>query len=312
VYSQKRFTRAWQQLPQEMPMPQGSYNLELPKQKGLYTSEAPAVGRLSFTQTRRALFTARLGDGNNLVASPVWLPANGLYLNNLTNGNRSMTHLTMTYQKGLSPDDWDTVINAKITKPRRLTKPTRGSIGNSFGFEWEGSGTRYLPPNVPFLSGPMPFNSRQNDPEYELRLGANPYWSEGYTAALNPNFTGSGLSPAQVRQINNEGAEGDFTLPSTLKVNPRTGLISGRLWRVSIWRIEDDNNNFVRTKRSILRPSYSGLVVRDKSSTISKGACQVFKPDLVEDYFTDANGNEKSYFIKTTGSNAVSILVRGQ
>jgi hypothetical protein len=312
VYFQKRFTRAWHHLPQEMPMLQGSYNLDLPKQKGLYTLEAPSVGRLSFTQARRALLTATLGDGSKLVASPVWLPDNGLYLNNLTHGNRSMTHLTMTYQKGLSPDDWDTVINARITKPGRLAKPTRWSIGNSFGFEWEGSGTRYLPPNVPFLSGPMPFNSRQNDPEYELRLGTNPYGSEGYTGVLNPNFTGSGNSLAQVRQIDNEGAEGDFTLPSTLKVNPRTGLISGRLWRVSIWRIEDDDSNFVRIKRSILRPSYSGLVVRDKNSTISRGNCQLFMPTLVEEYFTDANGNDKWYFIRTTGSNVVSILVRGQ
>jgi hypothetical protein len=291
-------------------MLQGSYNMELPRSSGFVAMTAPSVCRLTFTQSGRALLTARLGDNSQLVASPVWNANNGLYFHNLTNGNRSMTRGDMTYLKGVSPDDWDTVITASITKPRHVARSPKSYLPSNLSFQWAGSGTRYLPPDVPFLSGPMPFNSRQIDPAYALLMDTTSQpWVHGTIGTLYPNFTGSGYSPSQVRALDYPGY---FTLPSTLKVSPRTGLISGRFWAASVVEQNNDEGYFIRYKKSISRPSYSGLVVRERNSTISTGSCQSTMPYFHYGYYYDSEGYYQETLTRTSGSQGIFLFVQGQ
>lgn len=318
-YLPSRFTRAWSELPEGMMMPQGVYNLELPVLHGYQVLAAPSTSQLVFTKNRRALLRGRLGDRDSFVASPAWVENNGLYFSNLSNGSRSFTQGQLTYVKGNSPEDWDAEFTATIKKPRNFALPVRKPLPESYVMFWQGRGTRYLPPNTPFLSGPMPFNSRQANPVYSMIVGTvaspwanpsiNPWGDDDSVGDLRPNFTGTGYSASQIRSIETEGY---FLLPSTLKVNPRTGVLQGTFSAVNVVRVENDNGEFMRYRRTVSSYPYAGLVTRDKGSTISRGTGQTFTPYYVDYNYTDSNGNVRQSLVKTLGSQGVYLYVRGQ
>jgi uncharacterized delta-60 repeat protein len=303
-------TRAWSELPDSLTLPLGIYNFELQKNQGLDTLSAPSIAQLVFTSRRRALLKGRLGDRQSFVASPLWTPNNTLYFNNLAHGSRSFVRGGMLINKGNSTDDWDTEIHAQITKHRNFPPPVKTPLPGSYTMVWEGVGTRYLPPNTPFLSGPMPFNSRLDNPLYALLMGSSyAPWLYGLSGPLRPNFTGSGYSFSDLRSI--EGREFSAA-PASIKINPKTGQISGKFWTHYIVEITNDNGDYIRTKRTSSKHSYTGLVTRSKHSTISEGSCQSFLPDYVDYIYTDSKGNERDILVKTRGSQGIFLFVHGQ